>query len=84
MGYSAAPLDQCGRRLAHRRDFSTRHIRPPLCGRGAAIRCALDGGRAGIDKQSEGGLTMTILKTMAEGLAFLFVLGGAIFLVVVL
>jgi len=27
---------------------------------------------------------MTILKTMAEGLAFLITLGGAIFLVVVL
>ena len=30
------------------------------------------------------GLDMTILKTLIEGLAFLFALGGAIFLVVVL
>jgi hypothetical protein len=29
-------------------------------------------------------MTMTILKTMAEGLAFLFALGSAIVLVVVL
>jgi len=34
--------------------------------------------------EGTGGCTMTILKTLAEGLAFLFALGGAIFLVVVL
>jgi hypothetical protein len=34
--------------------------------------------------QADRRLTMTILKTLAEGLAFLITLGGAIFLVVVL